>query len=117
MEVANALNPLEGPFFAQISLCCVCAIVSGFGFFSISMKLKSTTPMAPPALLYYSFAVCNNIANQRSLLKHLLLFEIIKIIFQLIFRLTSESNQKLVNQKSYKTPKHFCNHECSLAIS
>lgn len=57
MELANALNPLERPFFFQIAVCCLSAIISGFGFFSIIMKLKSITPMAPPALLYYSFSV------------------------------------------------------------
>ena len=56
-EVLYALNPLERPFFWQITLCCISAIISGFGLFSILLKLKSVTPFTLPSLLYYSFAV------------------------------------------------------------
>ena len=60
-EGIHALKPLEGPYFWKISICCLSAIISGFGYFSALLKLKSITvpAMLVPQLLYFQFAVSN----------------------------------------------------------
>ena len=60
-EVIHSLKPLEGPYFWTISICCLSAIISGFGYFSALLKLKSITvpAMLVPATLYFQFAVSN----------------------------------------------------------
>ena len=60
-EVIHGLKPLEGPYFWTISICCLSAIISGFGYFSGLLKLKSITvpAMLVPAELYFQFAVSN----------------------------------------------------------
>ena len=61
-EVIHGLKPLEGPYFWKISICCLSAIISGFGYFSALLKLKSITvpAMLLPSALYFKFAVSNN---------------------------------------------------------
>ena len=57
VEVFNALNPLEAVCFLQLIVSSFSAIISGFGFLSILMKLKSSTQMQLAALFYYLFSV------------------------------------------------------------
>ena len=56
-EVIFGLHPIKEPLLLQLTICCISTIISGFGFLSILMKLKSHTLMVAPGLFYFLIAV------------------------------------------------------------